>query len=374
MPIVYLCFVLISLSVFVLNNDKVLKRIRKPFFWGLFIFLVCIMGLRSEYVGADSVQYYLSFNELNQMSLQDALMTRYATGYILFVRFVGFFTRSPYCFFFIVSFATLAIYFRFFSKYSVNVFFSVIVFFCLYWTDFLVLTRQACASCLICLGIPFLLDDRKKIYALFVLGAMLFHESAIIALTFIPLFKLKMTARKIVVCLLCAFFCAEFFLPLLWKLITLLNVGAYAAYVNSKFNSAGSSVFVDLLIKVFPSLLCLIYGYWSTSQERTKEQNFFLSLNLIGLCFIIIGMKTLILQRLGMYFNIGSVIACSYLFFSKGGKNISKQILAWGLVVFSVAIFSIIQIERPTWMRISPYSPFWAPFNAYGVDAIQYFW
>lgn len=374
MALVYLFFIFSSLCAFVLSKDKVLKCSRKPLLFGLFIILVCIMGLRSEYVGADSVQYYLSFNELNQMSLQNALMTRYAAGYVLFVRFIGGFTDSPYCFFFIVSFATLVIYFHFFRKYSANIFFSIIVFFCLYWTDFLVLTRQACASCLVCLGIPFLLDDRKKIYALFVLGAMLFHESAIIALSFILLVKLKVTATKIMICLLCAIFCAEFFLPLLWKLITVLNVGSYAAYVNSKFNSAGTSVFVDLLIKVFPSLLCLIYGYRSTSQGRTKEQNFFLALNLIGLCFIIIGMKTLILQRLGMYFNLGAVIVCSYLFFLKRKKNSSTQILAWGLIIFSIAIFSIIQIERPIWMRISPYSPFWAPFNAYGVDAIQYFW
>lgn len=374
MSFVYGAFLFFSVAAFVLDKAKGLKFTNPFFLFYLFASLLFIMGLRSEYVGADSVQYFLSFRELNQMGLSDAFATRYAAGYILLVRTIGLFTLSPYVFFFVVSLLTLTIYFWFLKKYSVNVFFSLIVFFCLYWTDFLVLTRQACASCVVCLGIPFLLADKKKTFSLFVLIAMQFHSSAIITFVLIPVLKLNLTPWKIVGFIGGAFIVAKVALPLLWNLISIVNVGSYAQYIDTKFNSAGTSMVVDLIIKVAPSLICFLFGYIGSKNERIQVQNLFLSMNLFGICFIIIGMESLIFQRLSLYFNVGTVVCCSYLFASRAIKKTTRHFLVWGLIVFSISIFTVIQIERPNWMRITPYSFCWSPVNFWGSSEVQYFW
>ena len=369
----YSVFIAISVLAFCLSTKN--RSLDVAMLVVLFTTLLCIMGLRSQYVGADSLQYYLSFIELNNRSLDAALATRYAAGYILFVRLVGLFTNSPYVFFFVSSFVTLSIYFLFLRKYSKNIFMSIIIFFCLNWTAFLVLTRQSLACCCLLIGVPFLLNGRRITFALFVLIAMQFHSSAVVGLAFIPLSQIELNLNKIIVFLVVALV-ISFCLSLLWKIIPMLGVvNLYASYAGKEQSLAGTSKLVDIIIKFLPAIVCITLGYLSNASERSRANNFWTSLCLISACIKIIAMNSIIFERLSEYFNIAYPLTVANFifsdFFNQQTKRLSISVL---FCIFCIALFTTVQIVRPNWMKITPYSPFWAPVNAYKLDSVRYFW
>lgn len=371
MPVPYILFILIALVPLIFRIPSAGK---KSLFFILLLFIVLVTGLRSEYVGADSVQYYLSYGELNKMSLVQALGTRYDAGYVLFVRLVGHYFSSPYAFFFIVSLLTFSVVFFFFKEYSKHAFFSILVFFCLEYADFSSLMRQSMALCFLLCSVPFLLRGKVLLFLLFVAVATQFHASAIVGILFFFLDKLKFSRRVIVIFLFSAI--ALFLLNnVVWLLIAQLNIGSYAMYMNSAFNSMGTSVVNDFIIKVFPGLLFLILGLKSKDEELSREENLFFMLSLTNVALSIIALSSLIIGRLCLSFSFAIPIVASYIFLpSCRYKFKPRRLYVNLLLVFIVSFFCVIQIMRPNWMRISPYSPYWAPVDAYGMSMVHYFW
>lgn len=370
MPFIYVAYILAACAcIFLSFKPRFPKKIAFLF---LLILNICIVGLRSEYVGADSLQYYLAFKELNRASLEAAFQTRYAPGYIALNRLVGFFTDSPYALFFVVGLFSLSVYFYFLKKNSANIFFAIVIFFCSGWGLYIAAMRQSMALACILLGIPFLFKEKKIIFLLFVFLAAQFHASAIIAVSFVFLYNLKISKKLIIICIVCATLLSVFNF-LLGKIIAFANIGTYANYLDSKFNAAGSSYLVDLCIKVFPALFIFWLGC-NAKFQMTKKDNFFVVLSLFYLCIRIIALNSIIIDRLSLYFSFSIPILTSFLFDSNRIVQSSRRLLISFSLFFFVALFCFVQTARPNWMKISPYSPFWKPYNAYYLDMSTYFW
>ena len=370
MPLIYILYILAGCICFgCCFKPRFPKKIAFLF---LLILNICIVGLRSEYVGADSLQYYLAFKELNRASLEAAFQTRYAPGYIALNRLVGFFTDSPYALFFVMGLFSLSVYFYFLKKNSANIFFAIVIFFCSGWELYIVAMRQSMALACILLGLPFLFKEKKIIFLLFVFLATQFHASAIIAAFFVFLYNLKITKKLIIICIVCAALLSVFNF-LLGKIVVFVNIGSYANYLDSEFNSAGSSYLVDFCIKVFPALFIFLIGAKAKFQ-MTKEDNFFVVLALFYLCIRIIALNSIIIDRLSLYFSFSTPILASFLFDSNRIVQSSRRLLISFSLFFFVTLFCAVQITRPNWMKISPYSPFWKPYNAYYLDMSTYFW
>lgn len=370
MPIIYVAYILAACACMFLSFKP--RFPKKIAFLFLLVLNVCIVGLRSEYVGADSVQYYLAFKELNQASLEAAFQTRYAFGYVALNRLVGFFTDSPYVLFFVVGAFSLSVYFWFLKKYSASIFFSIVIFFCSEWTLYIAAMRQSMALACVLLGLPFLFKEKKIIFLLFVFLATQFHTSAIIAISFVFLYSLKITRKTTIVCIACAILLSVLN-SLLWKIVALADVGTYANYLDSQFNGKGSSYIVDCCIKIFPALFIFWLGC-NTKFQMTKKDNFFVVLSLFYLCIRIIALNSIIIDRLSLYFSFSIPILASFLFDSNRIVQSSRRLLVLFSLFFFVALFCVVQTARPNWMKISPYSPFWKPYNAYYLDMSTYFW
>lgn len=371
MPTVYTYFILAAFSALMISFTN-LKKLNRLTFLLLLFFIIAITGLRSEYVGTDSLQYYLTFKELNSMALSHAYGTRYAIGYVTWTRFIGSFIDSPYAFFFITASITLSVYFYFLKRYSINIYSSIIVFFCLNWTLYMVAMRQAYAMIFILLGIPFLLQRKLIFFIVFVIIAMQFHSAAITALFLIPLLKIELNKKNI------AIFCGVtiflfFSMNILWLLVRTFG-GAYAQYMAGDYDVGGTSFINDIIIKIMPSLFIFCLGYWGCKNKASKENRFFLTVCLFNICIAVIGLNSVIFTRLNGYFDFANPIVFSYFLASNQIKKSSAKSLTMLALLLFVAFFTVIQIARPEWMKISPYSPFWSPVNEYGLYATQYFW
>lgn len=374
MPLPYVGIILLSLLPFTLKEENFIAW-KKFLFYALLIFIVTITGLRSQYVGADSVQYFLSFTEINHMTFTEALGTRYAAGYVALVRFVGSLSSSPYVFFFAVSLISFFIAFFFLKKYSSCIFLSVVVFFCLDYANFSSLMRQSLALCILFCGIPFLLKERNILFLVFVGLATLFHASAIVGLFFLILNKITFNKKSILIIISIAIFLA-ILNSVVWYVIAKINIGSYyaALYVDNPFNTTGTSVINDFLVKVLPGLFTFILVLSVLDFPLTKEENFFCMLSLAYIGISIIALASLILGRISLYFSFSIPIIASYIFSTSKVEFKIKKLYVNILLAFFIVFFSVIQIMRPNWMRITPYSPFWAPVNVYGIDLIRFFW
>lgn len=371
MPLPYVLF--LFCSIFALGFNKIDRRFTGVLFFLLVIFNILIVGLRSEYVGADSIQYYFSFKELNQMTLPRALGERYAAGYVFFARFIGFFSNSPYFFFFVVAVLTLTICFYFLKKYSQNPFLSIIIFFCLVWTDVVVLMRQSCALAIILLGVPILFSKRPYFFFAIVAIAMFFHTSAICAAILFILPKIKFNKKNVIRFLIVSVALASSS-SLIWRLINVVGFSSFYDYKGGNYDITGTSFVNDFIVKVFPSIVCLLMGLKSKNEIITKEENFFYMVCLANISVGIIGLSSLILARMNMYLSFAAPIVATYLVGAKRYEPKTKRFFSLGIVIFMIAFFTTIQIARPGWMKITPYSPYWAPVNAYSVRATHYFW
>ena len=370
MPIPYACFLILSLLPFTLKAEKY-TAYQKYFFYALLIFIVVITGLRSQYVGTDSISYFLSYSELNNMTLAEAYDTRFEAGYVTLVRLVGFFSLSPYVFFFVISAISFSIAFFLFRKYSGCVFLSILIFFCLEYAHFSHVIRQSLALCILFCGIPCLLKGKKALFILFVVLATLFHESAFVGISFFVLNKIKFSRKTFIIFILIAVVLAVFN-NVLWFLIAKLNL-VYAVYATSHYNVSGTNIFNDFMIRVLPGLLVLVFSLSVQKFPLSKEENFFYMLCLTFIGISIIAMSSLIFDRLGFYYSFSVPIVASYIFYSIKIDFQTKKLYAGILLFFFVAYFSVIQIMRPNWSKITPYSPFWAPVNTYGIESTHYF-
>ena len=371
MPIPYACFLVLSLLPFTLKAEKYIAY-QKFFFYALLISIVVITGLRSQYVGTDSLPYFLSFSELNHMTFTEAYNTRFDAGYVALVRLVGYLSLSPYVFFFVTSILSFSIAFFFLRKYSSCVFLSILIFFCLKYALFSGVIRQSLALCILFCGIPYLLKGKNIYFILFVVLATLFHESAFVGISFLILNKIKFNKRTFIIFILTAIVLA-FFNNIIWFVIEKLHIDAYAVYATSRYNVAGSNVFVDFVIRVLPGLLVLALTQDVQKIPLSKEENFFYMVCLTYIGVSIIAMSSLIFDRLGFYYSFSVPIVASYIFSSMKIGFQTKKIYAIILLIFFVVYFSVIQIMRPNWSQITPYSPFWAPKNAYGLNMTRYF-
>ncbi len=369
MPLVYSFYLLFNV-IFLFSCGQNIRK-KKIFFFLSLLMIVCIAGFRSEFVGSDSLQYYLAFSELNDMSANDAYHQRYSFGYVALNRLVGCFSMSPYMLFFLIALFTFSAYYFFLKKYSINIFLSIIVFFSFNFAIFLTVGRQAIATSVILFSLSFLFKKRYVVFAFFVGIASLFHPSAIIAILFIVCYKCKISYRTILVFLISSFGLI-FLINYLWEIVAMLNISNYFSYQETSFNSSGSSIIVNYIIRVFPGLLCLFLGY-EKKRNYSCSENFFLILCLVHVCISNIACFSIIFERLSLYSGIAIPVVSTYFLSSNYLNKETKTLYLLVLLLYSISFFEITQTLRPEWFKITPYSPFWEPYNAYGFSAFEYF-
>ena len=179
----------LSFIVFwVIFEQKALKR---KAFWIPLTVLVLFAGMRSVYVGADSINYASNF--INNISADDFIFRDdMEFGYQLFEYFLIKLTHSYFWLFTISAFFIVFIYLRIIIKYSVQYVFSIYLFITLgIYTFIFNGLRQALAMAIFSLALPYLLEKKPIKYLMICIVASFFHISAIAMIPFYFLIHLK---------------------------------------------------------------------------------------------------------------------------------------------------------------------------------------
>lgn len=332
---------------------------------GVLLFLNCMRGL---YVGNDTVSYYKLFNyySLGYTNEQysnagffwmdnyvdigwryfNVLFSKISNNYQLFISCVAIF---------LYLFTS-----KFIKRYSTNTSISILLFFLLFYHQYLNVLRQAVAIVIILMAHKYLVNKRIVRFVFAVLIATLFHKYAIVSLALIPISLVSFNKHKsriaIIISIIMALSGGVFLLPRLF--------GYTGGYINNPTGiSTVFSFVLNSVIYICSELLINtaedIASCGTNENATVSSVDFYRWINLIALCLSILEIALPALYRVEYFFVIYQIVGIPYFVsVSKHKKETNRTILIimiFTLIVYQTGIF----IFRPEWITDFPYYFYW---------------
>lgn len=338
----------------------------------IFLLLFLIYALRNVQVGCDLSGYKEVYMEARKHDLWDFSYHKFERGYMLLMGISAHLGLSFQGFLVLISFMTLAPIYLFIKHFSVDVVFSSFIYVCLdafFAFNFSGLRQALAISIILCGFLLYFSGKRGRIikYLLCVLVATTFHQSAALALCFIPFFFLKEYKFAILSIILIGF------IMIIFRQSILAWAQQYTTHivgVDSKIYVGG---FLILLVGVAVFCICIgiireqeyksivVYNPGSISREISNhpidQTSFFVltEIFLFGIvCYVVFGYSSLL--RATQYATITMLVllpnALSVL------RKPDRTALKVLLVAFLIAFF-ISQTLIADTLYIVPYKFFW---------------
>ncbi|MGX2961387.1 EpsG family protein [Peribacillus sp. JNUCC 23] len=185
--------------------------------------------------------------------------------------------------------------------------------------------RQVLAAAIFFTATKYLLNGNFKRYAVIILFASTFHQSALILLPIYFLVRIKAWTKATLVVLATSVLIVLGFDQFMSLLFSTIEDSQYSDY--SKFNEGGASV-----IRVAVSAAPLLIAYLGRDRLREifPKSDYIVNMSLLGLVFMIISTQQWIFARFSIYFNLYQLILISWLielFFKKDQRFIYYTLL-----------------------------------------------
>lgn len=322
LPYLTLLAVAFTLAYYVQTQQRVSNQnlIRKAHTqdgrWVLVIMtgiLVLFAGLR-HWVGSDFGVYRWFYTDIcNHASLWETLFLEEEGLFWGMAVVLNYVTPDPTLFFLISSALIIIPIVKLISKYSIN--FSLSIFLYLTMMDYFSSfngIRQWIASAILFAGLPLLLDGKKGKYALLILLAYFFHNSAVIMLPvmFTLFWNPKSSKTYVLLLLIFAFF---FIFPSQTNaLLEWIAPDNYKKYFDTEGDDGVN--LLRVLVAAIPVILTRIY-YKNITEDKQEKPFIDVLINFSTLNFMImvLGLRNTTMARLGMYFSTYNVLLIPYL-------------------------------------------------------------
>lgn len=344
-----LAVILIAGSVF--KPSKSLSS-RRSFVIAICIVLLAVSGLRSCYVGSDTLQFW---NAYQRSSFEGS---RYEIGFIALIRLLNVFSHDPQ----LLLFATSAIM-TFCVGYTIyRLDCNPVLAFYLYislltYATNMNLMRQALAASVVVLAIPWLIEGKRLRFVVAVLLGSLFHITALIMLALVPLSFLLVT-KKVVLgyCVLAA---ALSLAPdAIWGFVE-THFDQYASYSSSRW--AGSNALAAPIMTVMDVLLIAIAnlagGKGSQFGDSDVQESVLLHGAMLQVVFQLLACFVNIFQRFTTFTSLLLSLYVAYRFAEVDTRG--RFFFTYLIYVLTALFFVVIMLYRPQWHGVVPFSFFW---------------
>lgn len=322
------------------------------------LLLCCMSAFKESTVGNDTHEYLRLF----KMG-EDVLMagTRYELGYLYFSQFVWKISHNPQVLFIVYS---LIFYFslrRFLWRYSSMPWLSILIFFSYTLFGFsMSALRQSLAIAILFIGFDFALKKKYILFFVSILGASLFHSSAIFFAICPVILRLKPSKRTVSLFIGSTLVILLLFGNLLDTVFSYLPY--YKSYQEGVYFEGGvrlASILQFLMAILFLHIGAISYSkipidYTSSEKELLGH---LVVIQMVVVSLSILCLKVNILDRIVLYYSsfVLLLIPNAISFMSSRKRKI------WGRLAL-VAIFLytlIILMLRPEWNSVFPYKFCW---------------
>ncbi len=344
----YFAIVLFGILIFYKgSNDK-----KKKIFLGVvFVLMLFVMGFRDKSVGTDTILYCNIFKHNINLEFSNMLLQNDSSFvYSLYNHALSFLTHDCSVIILFNSMIIIYLTLRFIYKSSDNVVISTLLFMLLYhFFHAMNISRQYIAVMIIANAYEYLKKNKCIKYALWVLVATLIHNTAIIALSMIPLAKLKNKRNKTAFLILFMIMCLSwnYFFGIFTSIFS-----HYSMYMNSFFIDArgeNKKIIITFIYFIFQILYLKCKGKINNEDEK-KQLEMLHYINWIAVIIGICSVKTLLLSRIEVYFSIFNIIYMPKII------NLQKdKILYYFAILFLLMVPMIYLLYKGT-SGVVPYS------------------
>lgn len=352
--VIYLaCIVLIVFAFRCLNSQKALKI--------SFLMLAVIAALRKYTVGVDTYQFYRMFTYIGAVPSWDYQVTRYEPGFFYLCKLLYMVCKDGQILIIVSSiFINYAAY-RFIKENSNGCCYSTILYVCMniFFSNMNVM-RQAIASSILILGFNLLKEKKYFRYIIVVLIATAFHKVAIAALLIVIFMVLpdkKFTyCLEVVLAVVTFIFGRKFF-------FLLSRFFGHTGYADSEFgvsNYFGSLIAACEVLVVAGVLMALAFNGSGKYAEKFIENKLLIVICVLYIWFSFLVVRMNIFNRIAGLFSIYSVVLFPKLLgYLKERNSNNYKVMSLAVPGIYFASFIVINIMRPEWYGVIPYTFFW---------------
>lgn len=362
---------IIALSLVYITKLKNANRVYIVLTIGVLSFL---SATRASSVGNDTVEYLNVFSACQHIDLTLFGM-RYEFGYVLLNKILYSISANPQIILIVSSIIIGIGFYKFIYKYSMIPMLSVFLFFSLgHWGQMMNTVRQSIAIVILLYAFDFIKKRKLLPFIGLVCLAALFHRTAIVFLVAYPLSFFKINMKTILIALFTAVG-GFFYLGLILNKV-LMVFPTYNYYLGSVYLNGNIRLATIMNIIMICSILCfgLILNKHQRRSELMNNNQTFKTMQpysfnqkdfemtsvflLVSIVISITSLKFNLLDRVGAYFDVFSIIYIPNIVARIKDKNLLIfTIMAVVLVFFLYT--TTIQIYRPEWNQIYPYKFFW---------------
>lgn len=323
--IIYLCFAKYKLGG--------IKRSSRLPIIGFFL-IILLSAIRFD-IGWDYSNYYLSvYPRINKEAL---LNTEPISKEIIKL---SYYLNYPPALFIAFSILTYGLLGYAISKYSKNIYISILVYLVIFYLQTLSVIRQGLAISLIIYAIPLLMKKKYIQYAIVTIISYFIHESSIVALVFIPLYMVinRKTYFLVIALALLSF--------LSLRMIVERIAPGYVTYILNSDEYKGGSVILYYYCAIIGALC--YYSYKVNNSKLLKLS----CISIIGVLFpFFLGGH--IGGRIALYFYAPLIYALPILYEYRINKSLKKLSILSFYLVFIMTIF--VDQRNPIKSGLTPY-------------------
>lgn len=256
-------------------------------------------------------------------------------GWLYFLYFLNYFSSNPILMLFISALIINVAYVRVINKFSADVAFSLLIYFCINYLDTNNGLRQFVGAGLVILAFPLLLRKKYLLYALVVVLAAQFHESIYVCLLFALIVPGKPFNFRVWLALaLCAVFVispdlindtlADFFAD---------NDSKYGMYLD---NRIGMGIMRALILGALPLALSLIH-LWKCRRIRvpvSRQDAILINTLVLNSVLIFMGLYMQYWARLCFYTSFAPMILMPKLLHSLTGNRTYRLYKVIAIVLY----------------------------------------
>ncbi len=306
-----LIYVVVAIfSTFMMKKYELTRR--KKFIILSFLSVFLVMAFRYG-IGYDYLNIYTPmFNNI----INSRINFSNDIGNFLLCKTIGIFTSDPFYYFFITSFIICFFMFKAILNNSSRPSLSILLFVIsgLYFDSFN-LVRQYMAISILLYSLKFLIRNEFKKYALYIIIASTFHNSAIIMLPLYFFLKMRLTPLKKFVFISILFVSFPFLDRIIFYLISLTKYSYYFDTSYNTINPAYSEIITSSILFVIASLFC-------KKAKSDKEFNIFYNYSILFFVISLLSFKIILAYRILAYFKVIAIfIVPKFIDYIKLGKD-----------------------------------------------------
>ena len=330
------------------RSERIPLRTKKKVFIIIIVYMIFFVGCRSTNVGNDSANNLYIFNHIALLSTKQVLSLRpynLEVGYLLLVKAISCITKNGAYLFIIVALVDFICIGKWIWKEGDRPFISLFIFTCVFIPFFLTGLRQSLALSIVLCSILCLKKKKTVKFVILVLFASLFHVSALIALAYIPISRIKNTKMYMGIITL-SFIIAFLFRTSLFELtIRLFSNSRYADY--TVLNQGAPTTYIILLFIL--AFIGFTIDMRTVTVTHTEDEVSSISeYNIMVTSIPILALVTVngSLMRVAMYFSIFMCLWVPSMYVRIRQRNIRVMVIVFSLAILAVMFLNNIATSK----------------------------